>query len=56
MILFPDLPVYKHGKKSIRDVSIYDGLYYAKIALVPPPFLAFGGPWTLILLRIIAIA
>jgi hypothetical protein len=36
MILFPDLPVYKHEKKSIRDVSINNGLHYGGIALTPP--------------------
>jgi len=36
MMLFPDLPVYKHQKKSIEDVSINDGLHYGGIALTPP--------------------
>jgi len=36
MILFPDLPVYKHEKKFIDDVSINDGLHYGGIALTPP--------------------
>ena len=36
MILFPDLPVSKHEKKSIREVSINDGLHYQGIALTPP--------------------
>ncbi len=36
MILFPDLPVFKWEKKSIRDVSINDGLHYTGIALTPP--------------------
>ena len=36
MILFPDLPVYKHEKKSIEDVSINNGLHYGGIALTPP--------------------
>lgn len=36
MMLFPDLPVYKHKKKSIKDVSINDGLHYGGIALTPP--------------------
>jgi hypothetical protein len=27
MILFPDLPVYKHKKKFIEDVSVNDGLH-----------------------------
>jgi hypothetical protein len=36
MMLFPDLPVYKHEKKSIQDVSINDGLHYGGIALTSP--------------------
>lgn len=36
MILFPDLPVYKHEKKSIEDMSVNDGLHYGGIALTPP--------------------
>jgi hypothetical protein len=36
MILFPDLPVYKREKRSIKDVSINDGLHYGGIALTPP--------------------
>ena len=36
MILFPDLPVFKWKKKSIRDVSINEGLHYSGIALTPP--------------------
>jgi hypothetical protein len=36
MVLFPDVPVYKHEKKSIEDVSINDGLHYGGIALAPP--------------------
>jgi predicted nucleic acid-binding protein len=36
MMLFPDLPVYKHEKKSIQDVSINNGLHYGGIALTPP--------------------
>ena len=36
MIVFPDLPVYKHKKKFIGDVSVNDGLHYGGIALTPP--------------------
>jgi hypothetical protein len=36
MILFADFPVFKWSKKSIRDVSINDGLHYGGIALTPP--------------------
>ena len=36
MMLFPDLPVFKHKKKSIEDVSINDGLHYGGICLTPP--------------------
>src|ERR1700691_2278393 len=36
MILFPDLPVYKHEKKSIEDVSINNGLHYGGFVLTPP--------------------
>ncbi len=36
MALFPDFPVYKREKKSIKDVSINNGLHYAGIALAPP--------------------
>ncbi len=36
MILFPDFPVFKWEKKSIRDVSVNNGLHYTGIALTPP--------------------
>ncbi len=36
MILFPDLPVYKHEKKVIDDVAINDRLHYGGLALTPP--------------------
>jgi hypothetical protein len=36
MILFPDMPVYRHEKKSIRDISVNDGLHYGGLALIPP--------------------
>lgn len=36
MMLFPDLPVYKHKKRSLDDVSIDEGLHYGGIALTPP--------------------
>jgi hypothetical protein len=36
VILFPDLPVPKHKKKSLREVSINDGLHYNGIILTPP--------------------
>jgi hypothetical protein len=36
MMLFPDLPAFKHDKKSIDDVSINDGLHYGGIALTAP--------------------
>ena len=50
MILFPDLPVFKWKKKSIRDVSINEGLHYSGIALTPP-FPASDQPWTFIFPR-----
>jgi hypothetical protein len=34
--LFPDLPVFKWAKKSLRDVTINNGLHYSGIALTPP--------------------
>jgi hypothetical protein len=36
MMLFPDLPVYKHKKPSLNDVSINEGLHYGGIVLTPP--------------------
>ena len=36
LILFPDFPVYKRGKTSIRGISINNGLHYQGIALTPP--------------------
>jgi len=36
MMLFPDLPVFKHAKKGIDDVALNDGLHYGGIALIPP--------------------
>jgi hypothetical protein len=36
MFLFPDFPVYKLDKNSIRDISINNGLHYQGIALTPP--------------------
>ncbi len=36
MILFPDLPVYKREKKSLKDVAVNNGLHYGGIALTPP--------------------
>ena len=36
MILFADFPVFKWAKKSIRDVSINDGLHYGGVVLTPP--------------------
>jgi hypothetical protein len=36
LILFPDFPVYKRGKTSIRGISINNGLHYQGIALRPP--------------------
>ena len=36
MILFADFPVFKWAKKSIRDVSINDGLHYGGLVLTPP--------------------
>ena len=36
MLLFPGLPVFKHKKKSIRDVSINEGPHYDGIVLTPP--------------------
>jgi len=34
--LFPDFPVYKLGKTSIRGISINNGLHYQGISLAPP--------------------
>jgi hypothetical protein len=28
VVLFPDLPVFKHNKQSLRDVSLNGGLHY----------------------------
>ncbi len=36
MVLFPDFPVYKLEKNSIRDISVNNGLHYQGIALTPP--------------------
>lgn len=36
MVLFPDLPVYKRERQTIKDISINDGLHYGGIALTPP--------------------
>jgi hypothetical protein len=36
MMLFPDLPVFKHKKKGIDEVSINGGLHYGGIALTAP--------------------
>ncbi len=36
MILFLDRPVFKWEKKSIRDISVNNGLHYTGIALTPP--------------------
>jgi hypothetical protein len=35
-LLFPDLPVHKNGKSSLRDVTINGGLHYNGPMLVPP--------------------
>jgi len=55
MILFPDLPVYKHKKKFIEDVSSTMAFIMGALPLLPQ-FRAFNRAWTVSLLKMNSIA